>query len=364
MLKGIMNQQLAKVGAKARALVLGQSLSVGDAVAKAIDELANSSEVFAEPRLKSDAVAALSGLGPLEPFMQDPQVEEIWMNKPNQLFVHRQGKTESHDLDFSALEQRVVIDRMLRSVGRRLDRTSPFVDAPLADGSRLHVVIPDITRAELSFNIRRYIQNRATLEALRKSGTLTAEQLALLKNALMERQTIVVSGATAAGKTTMLSALLRELPTGERIVSVEDTFELALSNPDWVAMQTRPPSLEGAGEIDLRRLIRESLRMRPGWLVVGEVRGAEAIELLVALNSGIPALCTVHANSAEDAFTKLQTLPLLAGVNIPVEFLAQVTASTVGLFIHCAIGVDGIRRVDHMARALFESGKARFEKVA
>lgn len=359
-----MDTLLKRVGDRARELALGQGLQLDVAVSKSLDELAQTQALSSEPDLVRRARAGLVGLGELEPFMADPEVEELWMNEPNRVFVAKRGNVECHEIEFSAEQIEVVIDRMLRTIGRRIDRATPFVDAPLEDGSRLHAVIPDVTRRHLSFNIRRYVENRATLESLVSAGVLTEAQRFALCDALARGETVLVSGATAAGKTTLLCALLRSLPAQERIVSVEDTFEIAISNPDWVAMQTRPPSLEGDGEIDMRRLIREALRMRPSRLVVGEVRGAEAVELLVALNSGIPALCTVHSNSAEHALTKLMTLPLLSGVRVPIEFVRLVIGSTVGLVAHCELGPAGSRRLKQLARVTWLNGELGVEDAA
>ena len=359
-----MDTLLKRVGDRARELALGQGLQLDAAVSKSLDEIAQTQPLTYETDLVRRTRAGLVGLGELEPFMADPEVEELWMNEPNQLFVAKNGNVECHAIDFSAEQVEVVIDRMLRTIGRRIDRATPFVDAPLEDGSRLHAVIPDVTRRYLSFNIRRYVESRATLESLVSAGVLTEAQRLALCDALARGETVLVSGATAAGKTTLLCALLRALPHQERIVSVEDTFEIAISNPDWVAMQTRPPSLEGTGEIDMRRLIREALRMRPSRLVVGEVRGAEAVELLVALNSGIPALCTVHSNSAEHALTKLMTLPLLSGVRVPIEFVRLVIGSTVGLVAHCELGPAGARRLKQLARVTWVDGELGVEDAA
>lgn len=345
MLLQIMNLLLENLAGRARALVLDSKLSREQAVQTSLDELAERALPPDEASLETSLKSLLGGLGPLEPFMADPAVEELWFNHPNELFVHSRGITIRHEIDFDESLQETVVERLLRHVGRRIDKTTPFVDAALPDGSRMHVVIPDITKNDMSVNIRKYV---ATSPSLSKLGSLTSDQLHAVRAALRARKTVVVSGATAAGKTTLLSALLAELDRSERIVSVEDTFELSLGNPDWVAMQTRPVSIEGGGEVDLRRLTREALRMRPGWLVVGEVRGAEAIELLVALNSGIPALCTIHANSARHAMSKLITLPLLAGTGVPVEFVKQVLESTVGLVIHCGIDETGSRKVQEL----------------
>ncbi len=359
-----METLLKRIADRARGLALNHGDSAEVAVTKILDELSDAEELPFERELARNALAVLSGFGPLEPFMNDPAVEELWMNEPNVLFVNKGGRSERLQIDFDAEAQRVVLDRMLRSVGRRIDRSSPFVDAPLQDGSRLHAVIPDVTRMHLSFNIRRFISNKSTLENAVETGVATLGQVGVLKRALLARRTIFVSGATAAGKTTLLCALLDALPSNERIVSVEDTFEISLNKPDWVAMQTRPASAEGAGEIDLRKLIREALRMRPDRLVVGEVRGAEALELLVGLNSGIPSLGTVHANSAEHAMTKLMTLPLLSGASISAEFAKQVLGSTVGLIAHCVLGANGTRRIGELKTVRYVNGDLRFEDAA
>ncbi|CAB4966460.1 unannotated protein [freshwater metagenome] len=240
---------------------------------------------------------------------------------------------------------RDLVERMLRISGRRLDTSSPFVDAMLPDGSRLHVVIPDITRTHWSVNVRRFIMRPKHIDDLVPTGTVSAQAAAFLSAAVVSGLNIVVAGGTQAGKTTLLSALLGCVPMHERIVSCEEVFELQVAHPDWVAMQTRDASLEGTGEIPLRRLVREALRMRPTRLIVGEVRQSEALDLLVAMNSGMPAMATLHANSAREAVTKLCTLPLLAGQNIPGDFVVPTVAGCVDLVVHAATGHDGGRRI-------------------
>jgi pilus assembly protein CpaF len=359
-----MDGLLQRVGDRARELVLARSVPLEQALDVSLDEFSEGQPLLAEAKLREEALAVLGGFGALKPFIEDPEVEELWMNEPNVLYCHKNGHVERHEIDCDSEQMSVLIERMLRQIGRRIDRSNPFVDAPLNDGSRLHVVIPDVTRAHMSFNIRRFIEQTATLETFLATGAITELQFRVLVESLRAGETVVISGATAAGKTTFLGAIVRSLKQTERIVSVEDTFELVLSNPDSVAMQTRPPSVEGVGEIDLRRLIREALRMRPSWLVVGEVRGAEAVELLVALNSGIPALCTVHANSAELALTKLTTLPLLSGVPVPIEFVQLVLGSSIGLVAHCESRPDGSRRIAQLIRVSYENEGLRFRDVA
>ena len=335
-----MGMSVREYGERARWLVLEKRLPVALAITETLDAASNGSAIEDESTIAAALADRLSGFGVLQPFLDDPEIEEFWINRPNELFVHRAGSTQRITLDLDLEHIESILERMLRLAGRRLDRTSPFVDAKLPDGSRLHAAIPDITRDNISINVRRFRSVGLPLSEL-----VTSEHYTAILKALAERRTILISGATASGKTTLLGALLDELPHNDRIVSAEDTFELNLANPDWVAMQTRLDSAEGSGEIDLRRLIRESLRMRPGWLVVGEVRGAEAVELLVALNSGIPALCTIHANSGLEALDKLATLPLLASTSIPLEFAKQLFSRAIGLVVHLGIDDRGRRSV-------------------
>jgi pilus assembly protein CpaF len=234
---------------------------------------------------------------------------------------------------------------MLRSSGRRVDLSTPFVDAMLPDGSRLHVAIPDITRRHWAVNIRRFVVRATHVDDLVPTGTLTPQAAAFLEAAVVSGLNVVVAGGTQAGKTTLLNALLGCVPSGERVVSCEEVFEIRLAAPDWVAMQTRDASLEGTGEVPLRRLVREALRMRPTRLVVGEVRQAECLDLLVAMNSGMPAMATLHANSSREAVTKLCTLPLLAGANISGDFVVPTVAGCVDIVVHTATTSEGSRRV-------------------
>ena len=288
---------------------------------------------------------AIAGFGPLQPLFDDPGVEEVWLNEPGRVFVARNGSPELTTVVLHEREVRDLVERMLRASGRRIDVSSPFVDAILPDGSRLHVVIPDITRQHWSVNIRRFVLRPARVHDLVPLGTLSAQAADFLHAAVAAGLNIVVAGGTQAGKTTLLNALLGGLDASERVVSCEEVFELHLAHVDWVAMQTRDQSLDGTGEISLRRLIRESLRMRPTRIVVGEVRQGEALDLLIAMNSGMPAMATIHANSARDALLKLCTLPLLSGQNIPAEFVIPTVASSVDLVIHAASQRDGVRRV-------------------
>jgi pilus assembly protein CpaF len=223
--------------------------------------------------------------------------------------------------------------------------SSPFVDAALPDGSRLHVVIPDVTRRHWAVNIRKFVVKASRLEHLVELGTLTPQAARFLGAAVSSGLNILVSGATQAGKTTMLNCLAASIGSRERVITVEEIFELQFPLRDVVGLQCRQPNLEGEGEIPLRRLVKEALRMRPDRLVVGEVREAESLDMLIALNSGLPGMCTVHANSAHDAVTKICTLPLLAGENISSAFVVPTVASCIDLVVHCSRHADGRRQV-------------------
>ncbi|KAE8764028.1 CpaF family protein [Georgenia thermotolerans] len=288
---------------------------------------------------------AVAGLGPLQPYLDDPEVEEVWINEPGKVFVARGGRPELTTTILDEGQVRDLVERMLRASGRRLDLSTPFVDAALAGGERLHVVIPDITRSAWAVNIRKYVARARRLSDLVALGSLTPQAAAFLDAAVVAGLNVLVSGATQAGKTTMLGALAGAIPGAQRVISCEEVFELRLSNRDSVALQTRQPNLEGAGEVPLRRLVKESLRMRPDRIIIGEVREAEAFDMLIALNSGIPGMCTLHANSAREAVTKLCTLPLLAGENVTAAFVIPTVASAVDLVVHLDLDRHGRRAV-------------------
>jgi pilus assembly protein CpaF len=288
---------------------------------------------------------AVAGFGALQPLLDDPAIEEIWLNAPDEIFVARNGESELTSIALTDQQVRNLVERMLKSSGRRLDISSPFVDAALPDGSRLHVVIPDVTRRHWAVNIRKFVVKASRLEHLVELGTLTPQSARFLGAAVASGLNILVSGATQAGKTTMLNCLAASIGTRERVVTVEEIFELQFPLRDVVGLQCRQPNLEGEGEIPMRRLVKEALRMRPDRLVVGEVREAESLDMLIALNSGLPGMCTIHANSAHDAVTKICTLPLLAGDNISSAFVVPTVASCIDLVVHCSRQPGGRRQV-------------------
>ena len=298
-----------------------------------------------------DAVGdSVTGFGPLQRYLDDPNIEEIWINHPSRVFVARNGRSELTSTVLTDSGVRDLVERMLSSSGRRLDLSSPFVDAALPDGSRLHVAIPDITRRHWAVNLRKHVCAARELDDLVRLGAMNQQLATFLSAAVVAGLNILVAGATQAGKTTALNALLGAVPASERVVTCEETFELQLADhPDWVAMQTRQAGLEGTGEITLRDLVREALRMRPTRLIVGEVRQQEALDLLVAMNSGMPAMASLHANSAREAVTKLCTLPLLAGANISADFVVPTVAGCVDLVGRLETTASGQRRVSEVA---------------
>jgi pilus assembly protein CpaF len=298
-----------------------------------------------EAALVRDVLASVSGFGALQPLLDDPDIEEIWLNGPDRIFIARGGTTERVDLPLTDAIVRDLVERMLQSTGRRVDVSQPFVDASLPDGSRLHVAIADVVRGSWAVNIRKFLTRHRTLESLVAQGSVPPHVADLLHRALLDGRSIIVSGATHAGKTTLLGALLGSVADTQRIVTVEETFELAVEGPDVVALQGRQASLEGTGEITLRRLVKEALRMRPDRIVVGEVRDAEALDLVLALNTGVPAAGTIHANSADEALDKLALLPLLAGRNIDRSFIVPALATSISYVVHCRREADGSRRV-------------------
>ncbi|MFZ4078429.1 MAG: CpaF family protein [Microbacteriaceae bacterium] len=331
---------------------LAHRVDIGDVSLAEHDELAGR------------ARAEISGFGALQGFLDDPSIEEIWINSPTDIFIARGGIAEPAGINLETGQVRELVERMLRSTGRRVDLSTPFVDASLPDGSRLHVAIPDITRKHWSVNIRKFSRSIVAMTDLVQRDSLTAHAAEFLRCCVRARANILVSGGTQAGKTTMLNAILSCARETDRIVTVEETFELDVRARDLVAMQCRQANLEGVGEIGLRRLIKEALRMRPDRLVVGEVREAESLDLLIALNSGLPGSCSIHANSAADALTKLCTLPLLAGRNIDSSFVVPTVAGCIDLVVHCELDEKGNRRVREIIATTGRVVDTRVETVA
>lgn len=285
----------------------------------------------------------------LEKLMTDETIEEIWVNSPDRVFVSRLGVSERIDFELKNDDIALWVERMLLNSNRRLDMSQPFVDATLKDGSRLHVVIPDIVKKFWAVNVRRHLKRIRTLDDLVAENVLTKSTASFLSQAIRSGKSVIVAGGTGAGKTTLLNCLLNEIDQSERIITCEEVFEVSLNHQDWVAMQTRPGSIEGHGEVTLRHLVREALRMRPERLVLGEVRQAECFDLLLALNSGQPGMATIHANSSREAVLKLCTLPLLAGSNVTSSFVSPMVANAVDIIIHIMRHKSGQREVSSIS---------------
>jgi pilus assembly protein CpaF len=352
---------LEQLDARVREIVRGEGVDpqrdagvvrrIAEGVVREHDERSLTGAVtpLADPTgVVGELLARVAGFGPLQPYLDDPTVEEIWINDPTRVFIARDGRHELTTLMLTKAQVQELVERMLKSSGRRVDISQPFVDAMLPDGHRLHVVLEGITRGFSAVNIRKFVLRAGRLSDLVELGSLTPRAAAFLEASVRAGLNILVAGGTQAGKTTMLNCLAAAIPGGERVVSAEEVFELRFPHPDWVPMQTRQSGLEGTGEIRLRDLVKESLRMRPSRIVVGEVRSEECLDLLLALNAGLPGMCTIHANSAREALVKMCTLPLLAGENISARFVVPTVAASVDLVIHLGIDHDGSRRVNEI----------------
>ncbi|MFI8695059.1 CpaF family protein [Dietzia maris] len=298
-------------------------------------------------RLITDVQADVLGHGPLEKMLDDPEITEIMVNGPDMIFVERAGQLTRHPSRFASEEHlRQVIERIVSRIGRRVDESSPLVDARLADGSRVNAVIPPLAVNGSSLTIRKFSKDPFKVHDLIRFGTLTSEMSELLQACVEARLNIIVSGGTGSGKTTLLNVLSSYIPEGERIVTIEDAVELQLQQDHVVRLESRPANIEGRGEITIRELVRNSLRMRPDRIVVGEVRGGETLDMLQAMNTGHDgSLSTVHSNSPRDAIARLETLVLMAGMDLPLRAIREQIASAVDVIIQLTRLRDGTRRV-------------------
>jgi pilus assembly protein CpaF len=298
------------------------------------------------------------GLGPLEPLLSDPLVDEVMVNGPGEVYVERRGQLERTGVAFPGESELMhAIERILAPLGRRVDEASPLCDARLPDGSRVHVVIPPLSLSGPCLTIRRFRREGFSLRELVERGTLTAELADFLALCVASRASVLVSGGTGSGKTTTLNALSGAIPGEERIVTIEDAAELRLRQRHVVRLESRPASLEGRGEVTIRTLVRNALRMRPDRIVVGEVRGAEALDMLQALNTGHDgSLTTVHANSPADALRRLETLALMAGVGLPHTAVREQIASALDVVVHQARLADGSRVIESVTEVVRAAG--------
>jgi pilus assembly protein CpaF len=295
----------------------------------------------------TEIIDEVLGLGPLEPFLKDHSVSDILVNTYNSIYVERYGKLEPTDARFKDDAHLMrIIDKIVSTVGRRIDESTPMVDARLPDGSRVNAIIPPLALDGPSLSIRRFAVNPLELEDLIDSQTLILEIAELLKGIVQSKLNVIISGGTGSGKTTLLNVLSRFIPENERIVTIEDAAELQLKQEHLVRLETRPPNIEGKGEVVQRDLVRNSLRMRPDRIIVGEVRGKEAFDMLQAMNTGHDgSLTTVHANSPRDALIRLETMVAMANLEIPSEFIRKYISSAINVLVQVARLVDGRRKL-------------------
>ncbi len=294
--------------------------------------------------------AQVVGLGPLQPLIEDPSISEIMVNGSAQVYVERAGRLQRTSVRFRDDKEILeLIERIVAPLGRRIDESSPMVDARLRDGSRVNAIIPPLALRGPSLTIRKFPERAMTMEDLERLGSVSAGMVDLLRAAVRGRLNIVVSGGTASGKTTLLNSLSAFIPDGERIVTIEDAAELRLQQDHVVSLETRPANLEGRGEVSIRQLVRNALRMRPDRIVVGEVRAGEALDMLQAMNTGHDgSLTTVHANAPRDVLSRIETMVLMAGFELPVRAIREQIASALDLVVHAQRMRDGSRRVTHI----------------
>ena len=311
-------------------------------------------------QLAQHVLRLATGLGPLEPLLADAAVDEVMVNGDGSVYVERDGRVERTGAGFAdPAELMHAIERILAPLGRRVDEASPLCDARLSDGSRVNVVIPPLAVDGPCLTIRRFRRDGFSMADLVENGTLPSALAEYLAGAVESRATILVTGGTGSGKTTTLNALSGAIPAGDRVVTIEDAAELRLRQPHVVRLEARPPNVEGVGEVTIRQLVRNALRMRPDRIIVGEVRGAEALDMLMALNTGHEgSLSTVHANSPEEALRRIEVLALMAGVGLPHAAVREQVADAFDLVVHQARRAGGERRVTSVAEVVRVAGGA------
>lgn len=320
---------------------------VGQVVQQVIDEEQLTLSRIESQVLLNQIIDEVTGFGPINSLIQDPEVSEVMVNGPKQVFVEREGRLELTEITFRDNEHVMhIIDKIVAPLGRRIDESSPMVDARLPDGSRVNAIIPPLALNGPTITIRKFAADPLTIDDLIAFGTLTAEMAEFIEACVKARLNIVVSGGTGSGKTTLLNVLSSFIPADERIITIEDAAELQLRQTHVVSLESRPPNIEGRGAVTIRDLVRNSLRMRPDRIVIGEVRGGEALDMLQAMNTGHDgSMTTGHANSPRDMLARLETMVLMAGVDLPVRAIREQIASAIDLIIQQARLKDGSRKV-------------------
>lgn len=302
-------------------------------------------------RLVEELISEILGLGPIEPLLKDPSVTEVMVNGPDSIYIERKGRLQKTDVRFRNTEHLMhIIDRIVTAVGRRVDESSPMVDARLADGSRVNVIIPPLSLSGPCVTIRKFSKDVLTVDKMIEFGSFDQRMAEFLEDCVKGRLNIVVSGGTGSGKTTLLNVLSSYVPATERIVTLEDSAELQLKQDHVVTLETRPPNIEGEGEVTMRDLVRNALRMRPDRIIVGECRTGEALDMLQAMNTGHDgSMTTAHANSARDALSRLETMVLMSGMELPLRAIRSQIASAVDIIVQIARLRDGSRKIINIA---------------
>lgn len=305
-------------------------------------------------KIVTEIMDELVGYGPIEPLIRDPEISEIMVNGPKQVFIERDGKLEKTGISFRDKEHVMhIIDKIVSPLGRRIDESMPMVDARLPDGSRVNAVIPPLSLIGPVITIRKFSREPLTIQDLIRFGTLTPQMATFLEACVKARLNIIISGGTGSGKTSTLNVLSSFIPANERIVTIEDAAELQLNQEHVITLESRPPNIEGKGEITIRDLVRNALRMRPERIVVGEVRSGEALDMLQAMNTGHDgSLTTVHANSPRDLLVRLETMVMMAGMELPAKAIREQIASAFDLIIHQARLRDGSRKITHVTEVV------------
>ncbi|NOT60992.1 MAG: CpaF family protein [Acidobacteria bacterium] len=334
-------------------------IEVRRAIERILDEENAPLSGLERERVQTDVINELFGLGPLEPLLDDKSISDILVNGAKQVYVERKGKLEKTDIEFrddAHLMQ--IIDRIVSRIGRRVDESSPMVDARLKDGSRVNAIIPPLALDGPMLSIRRFGTDPLKIKDLIALNALTPELAQLVEASVKSRLNILVSGGTGAGKTTLLNCLSGFIPHDERIVTIEDSAELIIQQPHVVRLETRPPNIEGKGEITIRHLVKNSLRMRPERIIIGEVRSDEAVDMLQAMNTGHDGcLATVHSNTPRDALSRLETMMAMANLRISEKGMRQQISSAINLIVQCARMNDGSRKVTHVSEIIGMEGE-------
>jgi pilus assembly protein CpaF len=345
---------------KASALPRGDlALQIGDIVAEILVEEKIQLNAMEQRDLVTVLLNDMLGLGPLEPLLADESVTDIMVNGPHQVYVERKGKLVLTDVKFRD-DQHVmnIATRIVSRIGRRVDESTPICDARLEDGSRVNIIAPPLAIDGPSISIRKFAKQKITLDIMERQNNLSAAMGRVLRIAARSRLNILISGGTGSGKTTLLNALSRMIDPGERVVTIEDAAELQLQQPHVVRLETRPPNLEGTGEITMRDLVKNALRMRPDRVILGEIRGSEALDMLQAMNTGHDgSMCTIHANTPREALTRLENMVAMAGVKLPNEAVRAQIAGAVNMVVQVSRMRDGKRRITYVSEVVGMEGE-------